>query len=111
MKNENYIGKQYKPFDNSWQVNLTEQREHNLKSDYLAGTINTPVKICTIITNPFDIKIKWSTMDKPKTFVIVTDGDGNSHFTLFHKDSVIEPKTDKVQYIIDELKRLQDELK
>jgi hypothetical protein len=112
MKTSNYIGKQYKPFDNSWQVNLTNQTDSNgrLRCDYIAGLHNEPSKMCTIIANPFEIKVNWMQKDLTRTFVIVTDPDGNAHFTLFNETGLVKPKTDKLQYIIDKLKRLQDEL-
>lgn len=93
---ESIIGKKYLSGDNSYEVNLTKPyfygkngAENNRK--YLA--LNKI--LCTIVTEPFTIRIQIR--DKPvnnlstyqeKTFIIITDEEGDSHLQLFYKSGI-----------------------
>lgn len=84
------IGKKYKPFDNSWGFNLTDQRLSELKNNYIAGTVASDGKIVTIVTDPFELHIIWLNGHIVRSFVIVIDEAGNNHLTLYHPDWIIK---------------------
>lgn len=88
-KIKSLIGTTYVPVDNSYSCNLSKSLPNNYSNDpfvkdYLAGTNNTPSQVCTIISEPFKINLKWGTKEKEHEFVIL-EKDGEQHLQLYIK--------------------------
>ena len=87
MKNT-YIGLKYKPIDNSFSVNLTSastEPYENLRP-YLAGTFYTQPKICTIISEPFEMFINSSFR---KVKMILVEYNETTNVVLFDERCII----------------------
>lgn len=91
LKKDSLIGLMYKPFDNSYAINITKSNNGNyVHNDLLAGTSTTEGVICEIVSEPFKLIVKSIYVMKEVMMIMVSYND-ETHCVMYDEGRVIEP--------------------
>lgn len=93
-KKESLIGLMYKPFDNSYAINLTkynnsESYVNNSFNNFLAGTSTTEGVICEIVSDPFKMIINRFNGVK-EVMMIMVSYNNEVHCVMYDERVVLE---------------------
>ena len=92
--NQDILGLRYRPFDNSYCVNLTSATSflNGNKSDiseYPGGTFNDLPKVCTIVSHPFIQSVITAANEVKRYEMILVEYCNSTYSVLFKQDRII----------------------